>query len=176
MELGEGTGNDNKAGFGADAYFSLTANDSVLRFNPTGASTGVGTGNIIIHQGNVGSSGALSGTTVYTSAVHDSKGDVRKIVQNYQTGAYTLVVGDAGKCITITTGGVTVNPSIFSAGDAVTIINHSGSDQTITQGSNFTLYNTADAATGNRTLAGRGMATLFFTDHNIAYISGAGLT
>ena len=116
-----------------------------------------------------------SGITV-TGTVTDDKGDVRKIVQNYKTGAYVLVVGDAGKCITITTGGVTVNPSIFAAGDAVSIVNHSGSNQTITQGSSFTPYNTADGTSGNRVLAGRGMATLFFTDNNIAYISGAGLT
>ena len=117
-----------------------------------------------------------SKNTTFAGTVSDSKGDVRKIVQNYQTGAYTLVVGDAGKCITITTGGVTVNQSIFAAGDAVTIINHSGSDQTITQGSSFTLHNAADAATGNRTLAGRGMATIWFENVNEAYISGAGLS
>jgi len=71
---------------------------------------------------------------------------------------------------------VTVNTNIFTAGDAVTIINHSGSDQTITQGSSFTLHNAADAATGNRTLAGRGMATIWFENVNEAYISGAGLS
>jgi len=74
------------------------------------------------------------------------------------------------------TGGVTVNNNVMSAGDAVTIINASGSDQTITQGSGVTIYNAADASTGNRTLAGRGMATLWFTDATQAYISGAGLS
>ena len=113
--------------------------------------------------------------TVY-GTVSDSKGDLRSIVQNHKTGAYTLIASDAGKMITITTGGVTVNNSIFSAGQAVSIINHSGSDQTITQGSSFTLHNTADATTGNRTLAGRGMATMWFSSHNEAYISGAGLS
>ena len=63
-----------------------------------------------------------------------------------------------------------------STGDAVTIINHSGSDQTITQGSGVTIYNTADASTGNRTLASRGMATLIFYNASTAYISGAGLS
>ena len=58
----------------------------------------------------------------------------------------------------------------------VTIINHSGSDITITAGANLTLYNAADAATGNRTLAGRGMATVWFEEQNLAYISGAGLS
>ena len=109
-------------------------------------------------------------------ALEDSKGDVRKIPQNHKTGAYVLLASDAGKCITITTGGVTVNQNVFTAGDAVTIVNHSGSDQTITQGSSFTLHNTADAATGNRTLAGRGMATIWFENVNEAYISGAGLS
>ena len=64
----------------------------------------------------------------------------------------------------------------MSAGDAVTIINDSGSDQTITQGGSVTIYNTADASTGNRTLAGRGMATMWFASANVCYISGAGLS
>ena len=58
----------------------------------------------------------------------------------------------------------------------ITIVNNSGSDQTITQGSGVTMYNAADATTGNRTLAGRGMATILFTSASVAYISGAGLS
>ena len=98
------------------------------------------------------------------------------IIQNHKTSAYVLVASDSGKMVTITTGGITVNQSVFAAGDAVSIINHSGSDQTIIQGSSFSLHNTADATTGNRTLAGRGMATIWFSAHNEAYISGAGLS
>ena len=109
-------------------------------------------------------------------AVHDSKGDLRSIPRNHRTAAYVAVASDAGKMITITTGGVTINNSVFSQGDAVSIINQSGSDQTITQGSGFNLFNTADASTGNRTLAGRGMATMYFTAADAAYISGAGLS
>ena len=108
--------------------------------------------------------------------ITDSKGNLRSIPQNHKTSAYVLIASDAGKCITITTGGVTVNTSVFSAGDAVTIINHSGSDQTITQGSSFSLQNAADASTGNRTLAGRGMATIWFASATEGYISGAGLS
>ena len=116
-----------------------------------------------------------TGVTV-TGTVSDSKGDVRSIPKNTQTSAYTPVASDAGKAIQISTGGVTINSSVFVAGDAVTIINHSGSDQTITQGSGMSIYNTADGSTGNRTLAGRGMATLYYASNNIAYISGAGLS
>ena len=38
------------------------------------------------------------------------------------------------------------------------------------------MYNAADAATGNRTLALRGMATLWFLNATTCYISGAGLS
>ena len=116
-----------------------------------------------------------AGVTV-TGTVTDSKGNVRSIPSNAQGGAYVGVAADAGKVIYISTGGVTINNSVFSAGDAVTIINNSGSDQTITQGSGVTIHNSADATTGNRTLAARGMATLWFAAADTAYISGAGLS
>ena len=116
-----------------------------------------------------------AGVTV-TGSVTDTKGNVRSIPANAQSGAYVAVAADAGKAIYISTGGVTLNDSVFSAGDAVTIINNSGSNQTITQGSGVTLYNTSDAGTGNRTLAGRGMATVWFAAASTAYISGSGLS
>jgi len=141
-----------------------------LNQNTTGTAGGLsGSPNITV--GTIGC-GAITGT----STVSDSKGNVRSIPLNNKTSAYTLVAADAGKAIYISTGGVTVNNSLFSAGDAVTIINNSGSDQTITQGSGVTMYNTGDAATGNRTLAGRGMATIWFQAAATAYISGSGLS
>jgi len=106
----------------------------------------------------------------------DDKGNLRSIPSSAKSGAYVLVAADAGKAIYTSTGGVTLNNSVFAAGDAVTIINNSGSDQTITQGSGVTIHNAADAATGNRTLAGRGMATVWFASASVAYISGAGLS
>jgi hypothetical protein len=106
----------------------------------------------------------------------DDKGNLRSIPSSAKSGAYVLVAADAGKAIYTSTGGVTINNSLFLAGDAVTIINNSGSDQTITQGSGITIHNAADAATGNRTLAGRGMATVWFASASVAYISGAGLS
>ena len=116
-----------------------------------------------------------SGVTV-TGAVTDSKGNLRSIPLNNQASAYTLVAADAGKTISSNGGTITVDASVMSSGDAVTLINNSGSNQTITQGSGLTIYNTADAATGNRTLAARGMATIYFFSATVAYISGAGLS
>ena len=148
--------------------------------------TGVGVAASISVDGNAEFSGIVTATTftgnitgttgTFTGAVTDSKGDIRSIPANSQSGAYVAVAADAGKAIYISTGGVTINDSVFSAGDAVTIINNSGSNQTITQGSGVTLYNAADATTGNRTLAGRGMSTIWFISSSAAYISGAGLS
>ena len=118
----------------------------------------------------------IGAITSSSGAVSDSKGNLRSIPRLNKSSAHTLVASDAGKVVYISTGGVTFNNSVMSAGDAVTIINDSGSDQTITQGSGCTIHNTADATTGNRTLAGRGMATLWFSGADTAYISGAGLS
>ena len=111
----------------------------------------------------------------FAGSVTDSKGNLRSIPANSPGSNHVATATDAGKCIYIAYD-VTINPSVFAAGDAVTIVNNSGNDETIVQGSSFTLYNSADASTGNRTLAGRGMATIWFADHNIGYISGAGLS
>ena len=55
----------------------------------------------------------------------------------------------------------------------MTIINNSGSTQTITQGSGVTLYDTGDdGSTGNKTLKARGMATVWFSSDSVGYISG----
>ena len=119
----------------------------------------------------------VTGNATATGTVSDSKGNVRSIPLNSQSSAYTLVAADAGKVVYISSGGVTINENVFSAGDAVTIINNSGSNQTLSEGSgSMVLYYTADGTTGNRTLAGRGMCTLYWATTSNAYISGAGLT
>ena len=80
------------------------------------------------------------------------------------------VADDAGKTIYISTGGVTINNSLFSEGDAVTIINNSGSNQTITQGSLLSYDTGDDGSTGDKTLKGRGMYPV--PSASVGYISG----
>ena len=123
--------------------------------------------------------GTITGSLTVNNTVSDGKGDLRKIPLNFHNaGTYTLVASDAGKVVSEATSGanITVPANIFTGGDAVTIMNHNSGNTTITQGSGVTMYNSADGSTGNRTLAARGMATIFYREHNVAYIQGSGLS
>lgn len=98
----------------------------------------------------------------------------RNIVQVATTGT-TLVDSERGVCLS-TTGNITVPANVFSAGAAVSIYNNSASAVTITQGTSLTLRQAGTANTGNRTLAARGLATVWFNSTTEAIISGAGLS
>lgn len=126
-----------------------------------------------INNAIIGGSTPAAGTF---TTVSDSKGDVRLIPQNAKTSSYTLIASDAGKHISITTGGVTVPASVFSVGDAISVYNNSGSSQTITQGAGVTLRFVGTATTGNRTLAQYGLCTVMCVDSNVFVIIGGGVT
>jgi hypothetical protein len=131
-----------------------------------------------ITSGTIGGSAAIntSGAITTTGVITDATGSIRRIPQNAQTSAYTLQLSDVGKHISITTGGVTVPESIFAVGDNITIFNNSSSNQTITQGSGVTLRAGGSTATGNRTLAGYGVATVLCVGPDSFVITGTGLT
>ena len=142
----------------------------------TGVTTSTGTGNVVLSASPT-LTGTLTAATISASGtISDSIGNVREVPLNSQTSAYVLVAGDSGKTISITTGGVTVNASIFTAGQTVTIYNNSASSQTITQGTSVTMYLVGTATTGNRTLAQRGLCTIFCVASNTFVITGGGLT
>jgi hypothetical protein len=131
-----------------------------------------------ITSGTIGGSTAINttGTITTSGVITDGTGNIRRIPQNAQTAAYTLVAADVGKHISITTGGITVPASVFSIGDNVTIFNNSTSNQTITQGAGVTLRSGGSTATGNRTLAGYGVATVLCVAADVFVITGTGLT
>ena len=84
---------------------------------------------------------------------------------------------DAGKHSINSSGGWIINTDTdFTAGQAITLINNSGSNQTVDAQSGVTMYFTNDGTTADRTLATRGMATLLCTADNVYYISGSGLS
>jgi hypothetical protein len=132
-------------------------------------------------SGNVGIGNTPSGTykLQVTGLISDTKGDVRAAPIQSKVSAYVLVAADAGQTISITTGGVTVNASVFSAGDMVSIFNNSGSSQNITQGAGVILRLTGTATTGTRALAQYGIATLLCVVGGGAPVfacTGSGLT
>ena len=109
----------------------------------------------------------------------DAIGDVRSVpLQDESGGAYILAVSDKGQCVHAhgSTTAVTVNINTFAAGDVVSIVNGDSGTVAITQGTSFSLRNTADSSTGSKTLASFGMATIWFSGHNVGYISGSGLS
>ena len=162
------------AGNGAYKEWSHSTNNgsttnTVMKFN-TDRSVA------LYHQNSSKLTTTSTGVTV-TGIIEDSKGPLRRLPMNAQSGNYTLVVADAGKFIRYGGGGtLTIPYNVFSTGDMVTIMNDTGGSVTIGQGSNFSLINSADASTGNRTLAQRGMATVLFNAQNQGYISGSGLS
>lgn len=112
-----------------------------------------------------------------TGAITFASGQVYpQVPQNAKTSAYTLVAGDAGRHVSITTGGVTVPASVFSIGDAISIYNNSTSNQTVTQGSGATLRLAGSNVTGNRTLGQYGLCTVLCVASDTFVISGAGLS
>ena len=175
---------------GADVTGNLT---SVGNITGTGALviTATGANNVTITTNSVermrvDSSGNVGiGTTSpsvkleVTGNIKDTLGPVRAAPIQTKSGAYVVVAADAGTTIYISTGGVTFNASILSAGDMVTIVNNSASNQTITSGASVTFRLSGTATTGNRTLAQYGMATFLCVVGGATptfHCSGAGLT
>ena len=181
----------------SDSNFSFTTtNYASLLFgiNKSGATNSVGavTGDAYIGSSNnigitIGTNGlpiarftaasaVVSASLSVSGSVSDISGLVRNIPQNSQSTGYTLVYADAGKHVSITTGGVTVPTAIFNIGDTVSIYNNSTSNQTITQGASTTLRLAGTATTGNRTLAQYGLCTVLCVASNVFVITGVGLT
>lgn len=88
------------------------------------------------------------------------------------TGAFAAV--DAGTCV-YATGNVTIPNNVMSAHNVVVIANTTGAPITLTA-TITTLRQAGTSLTGNRTLAGYGVATCLFLSGTLALISGQGLT
>jgi hypothetical protein len=151
----------------------------VLTGNVTGnADTATTAGTVTTAaQPAITSVGTLTSLSV-SDGISDGIGNVRSVPLNPQSGAYNLAATDNGKMINITTGGVSVLQNVFGSpfGQIISIYNNSNASQTITQGANVTLRLAGTAATGNRTLARYGVATLTCVASNTFVISGAGIT
>ena len=152
---------DATAGYAEDMIHCI-ANGAVKLFYDGGSTAKVETT----------SSGAkVNGNLEVTGTISPSG-----MVVNARTSGYSLVASDAGKLVTMTTGDCSVNQNVFSAGNAVTVYNNSGSSFSILQGSGVTMYLGGTTSTGNRTLHQRGMATIVCVASNTFSIAGSGLS
>jgi len=114
----------------------------------------------------------------FGGTVSDGRGNLRRISGVNPTGVYDVVSGDGGTQgrYILTSNNVRLAGGM-TAGDMITIINNGGSDITIDAATNsVTLTNSADASTGDRTLASKGMATVLYVGSATAFISGGGLS
>jgi len=183
--IGNTTGNTlTKATLTAGSGVSITNGTGSITISATGSGggtvtsvTGTGTVNGLSLSGTVTSSGDItlggSITSVATTAtINGITIGYRSIPRS--TTTTIAVVADVGKCIAVTAG-ITIPNSTFAAGDAISIYNDSASAVTITAGVT-TLRQAGTANTGNRTLAARGMATVWFNSPTEAIISGAGVS
>lgn len=177
----------------AHAATDITSGTLAVARGGTGTTTSTGTGSAVLSA-----SPTLTGTAVVAAIQtsgnielgHASDTSLARIaagrmsIEGVEVGyrqvprsttATTAAVGDVGKCIAITAG-ITIPNATFAAGDALSIYNDSAGSLTITQGASFTLRLVGTATTGNRTLAQRGMATIWFNSATEAVITGGGLT
>ena len=145
---------------------------TVTSVSGTGSVNGLTLSGTVTSSGNITLGGSV--TSVATTATIEGYAiGYRSIPRSLTTT--TAAYSDVGKCIAITAG-ITIPANTFIAGDAVSIYNNSAGALTITQGSGLTLRQAGTANTGNRTLAQRGMCTVWFNSATEAVISGAGLS
>jgi hypothetical protein len=183
------TGNSSTAtALSSSRTFALTGSvtGSVSSDLTSGASISTSIAASAITNTEVAAAAAIAGTKISpdfgsqnittTGSSSDGAGNLRSIPQSAKTSAYILAASDNGKHISITTGGITVNSGIFTAGQVVSIYNNSASSQTITQGTSVTLRYGGTATTGNRTLAQRGLATILCVASNEFVVTGSGVS
>ena len=119
---------------------------------------------------------ALTGT----STVNGVEIGFRTIPGTVKNSNYTLLAADSAKALyhdDTSSYSYTVNTGVFSGGEAVVVVNNTGSGViTIVQGAGFTLYLANSASSGSRTVAVRGIATIYFVSSTVAYVSGAGVS
>jgi len=92
------------------------------------------------------------------------------------TTVTTLAIGDNGKCVAVTAS-INIPASVFSAGDCISIYNDSAASVNITISAG-TLRLAGTTTTGTRSIAPRGMATLWFNVGGVTpevIVSGAGV-
>lgn len=175
VKLRRGTATQHESFTGVVGEITVDTTNHTLRVHD-GATVG---GNILARAGANTNITALEQKVTITESGTIAANSIgyRGLPQNSQTSAYTLALSDAGKHISITTGGVVIpaNSSVaFPIGTTIVIYNDSTSSQNISITSD-TLRLAGSASTGTRGLTQRGLATCIKVAATTWVISGSGL-
>lgn len=152
---------------------SYTANGITYTFDGTAWKRN--TGAVKGQKGEEGTAATKGQKGEVGAGAKGQKGDEGFLANNGQSSSYTLVASDDQKLIN-TNSNVTVPSGVFSASDAVTIVNNSTSSISIVQASGVAMYYAGTSTTGTRVLAEKGIATIVCISSNNFIISGAGLS
>lgn len=109
--------------------------------------------------------------TVYGMADGSTIGGLEIGYKNIPRGADQVINTAKRGRVVVLSSGVTIPSATFAADDTIALYNNTAGALIITQGSNLTMYG-PNASTGNRTLAARGWATIWFNSASECKISG----
>ena len=147
------------------------ANLNVMAYTPTGLSFTESTGGAM-------GAGTVNTAGIYVLGVSAFPGSVS--INTQTATSYTFVASDAGKCVSATATAAksfTCAAGVFPVGSAFTVYNTgAGGALTLIQGTSTLVVSAALNTTGNRTLGGNAVATIFIPAANVFVVSGAGVT
>jgi len=90
-----------------------------------------------------------------------------------KTASYTLVAGDVGKFVILGTSGLVVIPaSVFSIGDAISVVNNTTAAITCTSSAVSAYLSGTNTLVTSFILATRGVCTILFVTASVVFISG----
>ena len=166
---------------GTDVVDAVTHLTSVTLASPLGVvSGGTGANTLTANSAVIGNGTSAVQFLAPGTASNVMTSDGTNWVSTYafvprSTTSSTAVVGDTGKAIVLSAG-ITIPASTFAAGAAISLYNDTAGDLTITQGAGLTMYLAGDGSTGNRTLATRGLMTIWFDSTTVCVCGGAGVS
>lgn len=190
------TGTASSLSIGGNAATATSATSATNATNVTGtvavANGGTGATDAATARTNLGAAASGANTDITaldqdvtitaTGTIAADTLGFRGLPQNSQTATYTLALSDAGKHISITTGGVVIPangatpPQVpFPVGTTIVIFNNSASSQNISITTD-TLRQAGSANTGTRALAQYGLATCVKVASTTWVISGVGVS
>jgi hypothetical protein len=116
------------------------------------------------------SGGAMTGAVTFSSTQRFAS-----IVGTTSPNTYNITSSDAGMVI-IASSTVNVLSGVMAEYNAVSVFNNTSGNISIVPDGGMTLYLAGQSGTGSRTLAQRGLATVYFLNSSTAVIAGAGLS